>query len=241
MSTELPEKYKKLIDGAKLVSFDVFDTLIHRFVFRPTDVFELASAQIKHHDFSLFSPGISGNFAQQRIQAESLAREYLIAESGSPEVDLQAIYQVLADRSGVSGEESEYLRSLELKLEEQLCHANPLMQKAFFYARENGKKIILCSDMYLPSTVIEGLLARCGFEKPYELLVSSEHQKSKHEGTLWKEVLRRFSVRPQDMVHFGDNEQADVDMPSSAGLTAEHFDFRFDVCEADRSDEDCAG
>jgi predicted HAD superfamily hydrolase len=213
------------VDQAKLVSFDVFDTLIHRAVHQPTDVFEVLAAQLRNHAVGLFNPGAAVNFAHYRVLAEREARSALLERAHTPEVSLEQIYQTLSEVHDLSESHVATISELETELERLLAYANPLMLEVFNYARAKGKLIVLCSDMYLPVAVIQNILNRCGYTPPFELLVSHDLRLSKHEGSLWPELLARFRVAPQDVVHFGDNLQADVQMPRAAGISAFHFDY----------------
>ncbi len=224
-SEQLLEDYTTRIIAAKVVSFDVFDTLIHRTVHRPTDVFDVAGALLKHREFGLYNPGIACNFAQKRSEAEAEARVRLMASAGTPEVGIDDIYEVLADILHLTEEQRGYLKNLELELEERLCHPNPLMLEVYRVAAQGACEVVLCSDMYLPSRFIAKLLSVCGYAGPHTLLVSWELRKSKHQGSMYEEVLRRFSATPGDVVHFGDNEHADVIVPRAAGLHAEFFNY----------------
>lgn len=221
----LPEPYKTLIDRAEVVSFDVFDTLIHRSVQRPTDVFLVLAEKLKNHLFGLFNPGVATNFPMYRVHAEQEARKRLIAEIDSPEVNLNQIYKVFSEITGLSGSDVTTLMDLEIELEKQLCHPNPLMKQIYDYAHDQCKTVVLCSDMYLPSAVIEILLDLCGYKPPYRLLVSSDLGFSKHEGSIWDQVVARLDVKPNRIVHFGDNYHADVRTARQKGIRVHHFDY----------------
>lgn len=148
-----------------------------------------------------------------------------MAECGSPEVDLERIYRVLAELTGLHGEDLAALKDLEIELEQQVCHPNPVMLGVFNYARAQGKEIVLCSDMYLSPEIIESLLSRCGYKRPYHLLVSNDLGRSKHEGSIWSDLIGRFGIESDRLVHFGDNLHADVAMPQQQGVRAHHFDY----------------
>lgn len=228
---ELLRHYSARLTEFKIVSFDIFDTLIHRAVHRPTDLFDTVAARLRHNEFGLMNPEIASNFAHKRIAAETEARERLIAAQGTPEVGLQEIYDVLAEHLELSPEQRQYLIEQELALEEQLCHPNPVMQLLFPLAGQNGRHVALCSDMYLPPDFIEKLLTKCGYIKPYTLLVSGDQRKSKHEGSMYHEVLKHFSVQPPDVIHFGDNAHADVKIAKKIGIQPEFFNYLQDRVE----------
>ncbi|MGZ0019562.1 HAD family hydrolase [Nitrosomonas sp. wSCUT-2] len=228
---ELLRHYTAKLTKFKIVSFDIFDTLIHRAVHRPTDLFDTLSARLRHNDFGLMYPEIASGFAHKRIAAETEARARLTATLGTPEVGLQEIYDVLAEHLDLSQEQRQYLIEQELELEEQFCHPNPIMQMLFPLAGQNDRRIVLCSDMYLPPDFIEKLLTKCGYIKPYTLLVSGDRRKSKHEGSMYHEVLQHFSAQPHDVIHFGDNAHADVKIAKKIGIQPEFFNYLQDRVE----------
>ena len=171
-NSKLLETYINRLSKFKIVSFDIFDTLIHRAVHRPTDVFDVAAAKLQYNAFGLMNPKIACNFAIKRVEAETEARKRLVASDHTPEVGLEDIYDVLSEFLCLTKEQRSYLQNLELDLENRFCHPNPVMQALFPIAREDGRKVVLCTDMYLPSWFIENLLTKCGYDKPYTLLLS---------------------------------------------------------------------
>ena len=230
--------YQAAVEAAEVVSFDVFDTLIHRVAFQPKDVFELLSLKLSQEKVARRIPGLIANFASLRTSSEEVARQKLHEQIGSSEVTLQEIYGVLAQTMGLTPEIASNLIANEIALEEALVYANPLMHSLFDYANTIGKRVILCSDMYLPPDTIEGLLLRCGYKPPFELYVSGELRKSKHEGSMFTHLLKELGISQDQMVHFGDNQHADVFTPKRHGIKAHHWphieeqfksDFRFSV------------
>jgi predicted HAD superfamily hydrolase len=219
------KEYYAAVDQSDLVSFDVFDTLIHRRLLHPTDLFEVASSKLKNQLFGLLKPGEAANFPFHRMEAEQQARKKLVAEISTSEVNLDQIYQSLSEISGLTEEDCQTIAELELELEAQLCFPNPIMSSLFQYAQDRGKPIVLCSDMYLPDQVVRGLLERCGYTLPYDLFVSAASGWAKHDGTIWPQVLERFKVKPAQVVHFGDNKHADVFSPRKVGIKAFHFNY----------------
>lgn len=226
--------YYRAIDRADVVSFDVFDTLIHRAVGHPTHVFDVVAAKLRQNLLGLLNPGGAENFAAQRIQAETLARERWLEETSTAEIGFAQIYECLREISSLSETECGEVADLELECERLLCFANPIMQEIFQYAQSRNKQIILCSDMYLSETVIRALLADNGFLEPFELFVSNELGLSKHEGSMWPHLLSVAGVPAESIVHFGDNHHADVASPTSAGISSYHFDYLSDYIGAGR-------
>lgn len=172
-----------------LISIDIFDTVLFRYVKRPTDIFNLVESQCK-------IPG----FANARIEAENKSR----SKVPSGEVSLSDIYRELA--YSFSPEEIDTAREAELAIEAQNLHSksNRWIQNL----RKTEATIIYLSDMYLPSIWLQEQLQKSGlFEHGDRVIVSCEHDASKRTGTLFQIVLNEY--QPRRWLHFGDNPKAD--------------------------------
>ena len=66
---------------------------------------------------------------------------------GRNEVNMDMIFEYLSE---YSEEERNRLRFLEEKCEIDNCIGNPLMIEVWKWCRDNGKKIVIITDMYLP-------------------------------------------------------------------------------------------
>lgn len=205
----------KRIREYEYVSFDVFDTLLLRPYVRPTDLF-------RHMEINENIPG----FADARISAERRART-----KERPEVALSDIYDAIDP--GFTE-----LMDKELEYESQVLQQNPEMKHVFDLAVKNGKKIILMSDMYLPSGFIADALSRNGFTGYGKLYVSSDDGKSKCFGDMFRQALEDLGIRPSELLHIGDDERSDVRTPSSLGIgTAKYgkvIDRYFEVHKRER-------
>ncbi|NVL29483.1 hypothetical protein F2S71_00795 [Pseudomonas syringae pv. actinidiae] len=68
------------------------------------------------------------------------------------------------------------------------------------------------------------MLRKAGVTGAYRLLVSSEEQKRKDNGTMWRMVkndLEHHGATPH--IHIGDNVVADCQIPGDFGLTTLHI------------------
>lgn len=168
------------------VSFDIFDTLLKRDVAHPTDVFKLIG---KHFD--------DAEFFHKRIDSESMLRK----ECGKEEITLDEIYAKL-------GEEYQPYKEQELNLERSLLHRNLAIYPIYQYCRENGKKIIITSDMYLPEKFLKEILHHCGIDFDF-CFISSACDAQKVTGNLFKKMLAAVKIKAQDVVHIGDSVRGD--------------------------------
>lgn len=224
MTGALFREYQESIDRAKAVSFDVFDTLIHRVAFRPVHVFDLLAKRLQATDLGLHWPDLVAGLPTLREVSEREARQRYFERYGTYEITLNEVYDLLGEQSGLSAEVIARLIHEELALEQAFVYPNPLMKSLYEYAQKTGKPTILCSDMYLPKEEIEGLLIAAGFKPPFELYVSGQLKISKHEGTLFPEVCAQLGVAPGELAHFGDNHHADHAVPKALGIRTHHFE-----------------
>ncbi|TNJ62687.1 HAD family hydrolase [Paenibacillus hemerocallicola] len=212
-------RLEPLIDSVGLISLDVFDTLLFRCSARPADVFEAAAAKAIERGI-MRRPTTPAEYRTMRIAAERLARER--EESGSGEVPLEQIYELLPASIGDRSELSE----LELEAERESCFVNPNVASLIRYCRSRNIRVALLSDMYLSSAQLVSILTAGGLEAGLldAVLVSSEEGCGKRSGELFDVLLRRFpDVRADRIVHIGDNETADVLGAAKRGIEAIHY------------------
>lgn len=207
MQEEL-KKIKKLIDENKVISFDIFDTLLLRNVLSPADIFEAMSDYAKEK-FAI------EDFKEKRIKAESTSR----VGHENNETTLQDIYKALEK------EEKKDLAKLmtkELEMEKKYLVKNPFMFEVYSYAKKKKKKIYAISDMYLPKAFIEEILISFGY-KMDKVYVSETHFKVKGNGSLFVEVKEKENLEYDSWLHMGDNYVSDVQNPLKLGMHAYHY------------------
>jgi predicted HAD superfamily hydrolase len=214
-----------LIAAHELISFDVFDTLILRKVSKPTDVFSLVKMKLIAAPEALLHQHTVDGFPELRVRAERLARADKHQREHSQEVTLDEIYCQVARLSRAGPAAVDLLRRTELEVEHGLVYPNPAGKVIFDTALAQHKRIVYCSDMYLPAATIESLLAHCGFGVQDGLYVSCEHARSKGEGTIFHFIAERHGTSTKQILHFGDNRHADLVMAQQAGCSAVHLPY----------------
>jgi len=206
-------RLEKLIDNAKVVSFDIFDTLIWRIYAKPTDLFRHLEEAVKRN-----------GFAKARVAAKKSA-QMLARKSGKSVVTLDGIYQV------ISGDYCD-LKEKEIEMQLHACRGNPYIRSVYEYAKQKQKKIVITSEMYLPQNVIEEILKNAGFTDYEKLFLSCTTGKTKANGTLYEELIGDTGVLPQEILHIGAHMHADVQMAREKGLTAYHYtQSRYSDCQ----------
>lgn len=196
------EDLEREVEKHKVISFDVFDTLIMRKVLYPTDIFAVME---KKKPF----PG----FADLRAEAE----RQLYDKGQNP--TLEEIYKRFQELTGISGADRDQLQELEIATELKYIIPRERMRK-LYNSIQGKKEIYLISDMYLPKEVIAQLLKICGYEGYKELYVSCEKRTAKNERLFerYLEDRRLDGYEASDCLHIGDNEVADIACGQAAGM-----------------------
>ncbi|MBY4895860.1 HAD-IA family hydrolase [Cupriavidus sp. AU9028] len=193
----------------KVISFDVFDTLISRAVEVPADAYRLLEAEAVR-----MTAGRLEDFARVRLAAEIAARE----ANPDGEITFDDIYDAISAHYGLSDAERARLMDLEVDVEYQLIDVRPFGRRIWQLAVESGKRIVLVSDMYLPARVVRKFLDKAGYAGYEHLFVSSEYGARKKTGDLYDVALARVGCKPEEMFHVGDNKVADVEQAAAKGV-----------------------
>lgn len=212
------EKIRSAIvdDDTKIVSFDVFDTLIGRELWQPADIFELMDGKFKK------LTGRGGEFADIRINAEIAARKLQsLSNNFSEEVKFNDIYRVISENFKLSEDSIEQLKREELRLEELFSRRREIGYDLYRLALRCGKIVIFTSDMYLDDEFIKGLLQAKGYTEYQKLYVSSVCGVTKSSGKMFSLILNDFSIKnAASVVHIGDNFQSDFQCGQKKGMKA---------------------
>lgn len=195
------EILKKKIDNAKVVSFDIFDTLLLRPFVNPIDVFAYIE---KIEDLQYF--------ALNRTIAEKKARLIKqLREKTCEDINYIDIYNKI---------DSNYKKCFdkEKQLEYQILQQNKEMLEIYNYAKNNNKKIIITSDMYLDRDFLTKILNKNNINGFYKLYVSSEIKLCKGSGNLFKYILNDLNIEAKNLIHIGDNVNSDYKIPKELNI-----------------------
>jgi predicted HAD superfamily hydrolase len=197
----------------KVISFDIFDTLFFRKVNFPSDVFYILAKQ--EYVKRLFP---KNSFAYYRLEAHKSA----LKRHKKEEVTLSEIYN---EFPYLKDEEKKKLINLEIEEEQKQLIVNEYLQEWIKLAIKYKKDVIVISDMYLSTKELDFVsLSKLQEEaKIRKIYVSSELKKSKYTGTLFKEVIDDLKLKPEEIVHIGDNQRNDVIMPNKLGIFTIHY------------------
>ena len=194
----------------EIVTFDIFDTLLMRAVAEPYHVNEIIRLKVE----DLLSRNF--DFSTLRIKAEAEARRI---KGG--DVTLDDIYKSFAKLAKLDDKTCKKIRELEVATEVELILPRKEIVTWFNELRDKyGKKIWLVSDMYLQTPDLERLLKRCGVEGYDKLLISCETGLRKDTAAIWDKFIGEELVGK--LIHVGDNETSDIQLPSDRGFDVYH-------------------
>jgi FMN phosphatase YigB (HAD superfamily) len=205
----LPGRYK-------VVSFDLFDTLITRRFAFPNGVFKALEAECGN-----LAPGLR-DFAAARAEAELELRR---VGDFQREVTLEEIYQQLTLRLKLDRTISGRLLERELAIELEAIYPIPEMVALLDHVADSGRRVIVVSDTYFSREFIERILLKCNARlAPDRVYLSSENRLLKSSGTQFSWVLQRENLQPGELFHLGDNPHSDGAVPRSLGIGCRGFD-----------------
>ena len=193
---------KEKISEADAVTFDVFDTLIVRKVFKESDVFKL---------ISFVQNEIKGSYVDIRKKAEDKAW----AEENNPTI--YDIYQQIEKMLHIPEDINNKLLELEVQVEKQILCKRLEVCNIMDQVIQDGKKVYLISDMYLPKEILRDILDDVGIEGYTDLFVSCDYGVSKQEG-LYNIVKDIICPDDNTILHIGDNYYSDIVSAQDAGF-----------------------
>jgi predicted HAD superfamily hydrolase len=202
--------------AVKVISFDVFDTLLRRRVMDPHHVFGLMGQALarRGHDYRW-----TRRVEAARLHAWHLALDHARMR-GREETSLEEIYRVFGAVLPEACPHLAEIKALELDIEKRLLEAYPLGRTLFEAALRSGKRVVLCSDQYLPKAFIETVLTEAGYQGYEHFFLSGELGILKAKGSLYDWMCLRLDVRRDAILHVGDTGETDYRTATFKGLEA---------------------
>ncbi len=217
VSTTWNDKYeqiKKQIkdENIEYVSFDIFDTLVVRPLLEPTDLYLFMEDEFrKYYNGSL-------SFMDVRLGAEKQCRRRMHEVNPNiQDVTLDEIYEQMVREYKFSEDACKTMKEKEEELEIFFCTERKCGKELYELAHDVGKKIILISDMYLQEDCINAILKKNGYTLHEKLFLSSSERYLKYSGDLYRIALKECNIKPETMVHIGDNWTVDYEQPPKLG------------------------
>lgn len=194
---ESKAKLMEKIGQAKVVSFDLFDTLIMRKIWDYTDLFVLLEKRLIGQ--GIYIP----DFARLRLSAEKEC-----SKDHAP--DLVEIYDEVLRRAGGSFLSAEELAEMEWELDFSLMLPRNSVCEIFRETVSAGKRVVITTDSYYRPKQIRQILSRFHLENYEQLLVSCEKGTSKTQ-QLFHYLRDMGGNHGENVLHIGDSVAADIE------------------------------
>lgn len=199
------------LKNEKLISFDIFDTLIQRKTGSPETVFDVTEQKACRELGQEFS-----DFAKIRKAAERTLRK----QYRNSEITLEEIYSEIKRRKCWPDKACSKLMDMEMQTELEVCRPVKRMKRFYYDALKKDKRVIITSDMYLSQELIEKILFRCGYAGYEKLFLSSTYKATKARGRLFHYILKEYQIPARQLLHIGDNPWGDFLIPRWKGIRA---------------------
>ena len=212
------------IEKHPIISFDIFDTLITRNFFSPSDIFKIMENIINKNGINI------NNFSKLRKFSEKELRDKL-KESTCEEITLSDIYSFIQKKTMLSNKHIKYLYNLEINTEINNIRRCDIGFYLFNIAKKMNKKIILVSDMYLEKNIIKYILDKNKINGYSYIYISSEYKLTKNTGHLFEYILNDLNIQAEQILHIGDNPIGDQLIPNKFNINTFLIKKRIDLLE----------
>ena len=190
---------EQMLEKYKVISFDLYDTLINRDISSPKTLFLVCEREfVKRY----MQQGIT-NYAALRAQCEQAVRNRY-----SREITYDQIFEEMIQYSDL--ETVNKYKEIEITAEIDFSTINEIGKELYEQCIKLKKKIIITTDMYLPRSIIETILKKNGYLNYDSLYLSSEIGLTKAQGSIYGYILKKEGIRPGELLHIGDNLKSDI-------------------------------
>jgi FMN phosphatase YigB (HAD superfamily) len=204
--------------GITVLTVDFFDTMVTRSVAQPTHVFAVVEQELVAEHGARWKGA-----AAQRVRAEHQARVVAAETDSLRDITIDEIAEQLAEAMQLSTTEGELWVSSEKAAEVSLVQPVPAGAAMIEEAIARGIRVIIVSDNYMPAEQLVDMAHAAGYiwVTPEHVLVSCEHGGFKHNGVLWKVALEVAGVPSSQILHIGDDHEADHVQPAKLGIATD--------------------
>jgi glycosyltransferase involved in cell wall biosynthesis/FMN phosphatase YigB (HAD superfamily)/tetratricopeptide (TPR) repeat protein len=211
----------KLGSRLRAVSLDFFDTLVWRLTAEPTLVVREVGHRLRARQ-ALPRHLSPEDYQVLRRMAEARARDQqLMTDKTREDVTLREIVQWLAK----VGCDPNAALETEVAVEAELCVLNPSVVQFAQHLKAQGLRLLVVSDVYLAAEHLRAILKANGMPPEFfdGIFTSADAGRCKSTGNLFRRVLQATGLAADQLLHVGDNLQADVAGARKAGVRALHY------------------
>ncbi|MEM7522575.1 MAG: HAD family hydrolase [Pseudomonadota bacterium] len=220
------------LGDARVVSFDLFDTLLLRRGLAP----EAVDRKVAGFARALAGPAAGEAVFSAKPWLGARLKTRMIAEDAGDEPPLVEIYRAALAGAAPSlnaAEIAEALVAFETRIEAAGICAAPGAAALLDALKARGLTVVATSDMFLHRAEIVAILAGAGLGDRFDhVFVSADFKWTKHGGRLFPLVADRLGVEPADILHIGDRIDSDVEQARAGGWRALHLMDRDEIAES---------
>lgn len=216
---------------AKIISFDIWDTIIKRKC-HPEET-KLATARyivLKYESKLKDKYKNIYEILKRRDEIEAKECKKNKEKGFDEECRILDVFKILEkeifkDELNI---EDELLKE-EIEAEKRVIFINPEILPIF--EKYKDLKMYCISDFYMSSESLKELLDYLKIPVKIEKIYSSaDYLLNKRTGNLYKKAEEELKIKPEDHIHVGDNVYSDIEMAKSLGIetiktTKQEFDF----------------
>lgn len=217
---------------ARIISFDIWDTIIKRKC-HPEEV-KLATARyivLKYGDKLKDKYNNIYEILNKRDEIEAEECQRNKKEGNDDECRILDVFKILQKeifKEGI-GDISEELLKEEIEQEKRVIFINPDILPIF--EKYKDLKMYCISDFYMSAESLKELLDYLEIPVKIEKIYSSaDLLLNKRTGNLFKKAEEELKIKPEEHIHVGDNQYSDIKMAQSLGIetiktTKTNFEF----------------
>ncbi|HMK48971.1 MAG TPA: HAD-IA family hydrolase, partial [Thermodesulfovibrionales bacterium] len=201
----------------KVVSFDIFDTVLIRRVDPPEKTKEL-SCDRALKDGVVDRSG-AGLLSLRKTVEENL-KSQATAHGKDREYSIHDVFFEVASYLKVKDIQATVSRLLDIELEIEKAVTLPMPGiKDQLRRLSQGYRLIAVSDTYLTTQMLKQVLDHLGLGDYFKAIyASSEYKLSKSSGSLFRLILEAENIGPHELQHIGDNFLSDYFVPKKIGV-----------------------
>ncbi len=224
-----PDQLAALLGPYRMVSFDLFDTLLWREI-ALEDVHAKTAAFGERLIRGDDGPLPRGLLLHSRSRHQETLKKAGMASKTAyrNEIDLADVFDTaLAPYIADDARRARAVESLlayEIETEHRVLTVDPAMRDFLERLRAQDKVLVLASDMYFSERWLRELLTRLDLLKYFDhVFVSATVGVTKHSGKLFDHIDATLGSADWRRLHLGDNWNNDVVQPRKHGWDALHY------------------
>ena len=220
----LVKKGQSIAESKKVISFDLFDTLLIRRIHDP-DLVKLPVARF----ISKLSKRYNCIIGWQKVQAmrdeiegnhrATTGKSFEDHEACYPEFMGELLARIFGEETGAQllDQVTEY----ELFMENSMLVPRRELVSWLKELAASGKRVFIISDMYLPASHLRQLVAHAGLlDFVEDVIGSADTFLAKASGKAYQMVAEKYRIDCKDWLHIGDNGFSDGLRAVEAGIDA---------------------